>query len=64
MSKFCKATSFSKTMISILAALKIQKEELEQLNEMFNTLDINKDGVLSLDELKNGLGQFCTFELF
>jgi len=51
-------------MISILAALKIQKEELEQLNEMFNTLDINKDGVLSLDELKNGLGQFCTFELF
>ena len=27
-------------------------------------MDVNGDGVLSVEELKNGLGEFCTFELF
>ena len=42
----------------------MQQEELADLKQMFHVLDVNHDGALSLDELRNGLGQLVTFELF
>ena len=39
----------------MLAGLKVQKEELADLSEAFLFIDTNKDGTLSLDELKTGL---------
>ena len=42
----------------------MQQEELKDLKKLFLTLDTNKDGTLSKDELKNGLQNVTMFELF
>jgi len=55
--------SFSKMVISIIASLKVQKDELEDLKDAFIKLDTNQDGGLTLDELENGLGNLKLFEL-
>ena len=55
--------SFSKTVISIIASLKVQKDELGDLREAFLKLDTNQDGGLTVDELENGLGNLSLFEL-
>ena len=43
-------------VISIIASLKIQKDELGELKDAFMRLDTNQDGALSKEELANGLG--------
>ena len=55
--------SFSKMVISIIASLKVQKDELEDLHDAFIQLDTNQDGGLTLDELENGLGNLKLFEI-
>jgi calcium-dependent protein kinase len=41
LNQFCKMNSFSKMVISIIASLKVQKDELEDLKEAFIKLDTN-----------------------
>lgn len=48
--------SFSKMVISIVASLKVQRDELEDIKDAFLKLDTNHDGGLTLDELEAGLG--------
>lgn len=55
LAQFCAASNFQKTIISMLAGLKVQQEELSELSNAFLFIDKNQDGTLSLDELKNGL---------
>ena len=50
-------------MLSILAGLKVQQEELAHLQKVFEQLDTDKNGSLSLDELENGFKNICMFEL-
>lgn len=47
-----------------MAALKIQHEELKDLKKIFIQLDSDKNGLLTEEELQNGFGDICTFELF
>lgn len=42
-------------MLSFLVGLKTTSEELEELKQMFIQLDVDKNGLLSLDELKGGM---------
>ena len=42
-------------IVSLLAGLKIQQDELGTLKELFIELDRNHDGSLSKQELKEGL---------
>jgi Ca2+-binding EF-hand superfamily protein len=39
-------------IISVLSSLKAQADELRQIKRMFNHIDINKDGSLTIDELR------------
>jgi len=63
MEQFSMATSFQKSIISILSGLMVQREELRDLKEAFQIIDFNQDGTLSLYELKDGLRKVSTFEL-
>ena len=47
-----------------MSALKIQSEELKDLKKIFIQLDTDKNGLLTEEELQNGFGDICTFELF
>ena len=47
-----------------MSALKIQQEELKDLKKIFIQLDSDKNGLLTEEELQNGFGNICTFELF
>ena len=62
--EFSRASGFQKLVLSILASLKVQQEELNDLRNIFLTLDVNKDGSLSHDELNSGLKNLVCFELF
>ena len=48
-------TPLQKTIMSVLAGLTLQKEELTKLKKWFNKLDVNGIGRLSVQDLKNGL---------
>ena len=61
--EFCNASNFQKTIISLLAGLRLQQEELEEIKKMFNLLDKNKDGTLSKAELRQGLDNLTLFEM-
>lgn len=50
--------------MSIIAALKIQKEELKYLKDMFINMDKDNNGHLSVSELREGYNGRCMFELF
>lgn len=50
-------------MISILSAFKIQQDECRDLKRIFQQLDKDKNGVLTRDEMRNGFGNICMFEL-
>ena len=51
-------------IISILSSLKGQQEELREIKRIFNKIDINKDGTLTMDELRQSLRQLNLIELF
>jgi calcium-dependent protein kinase len=55
--EFCKFNSFQKMILSLLSSLKIQKDkdEPKKLRMVFNRIDKNHDGHLTVDELKSGL---------
>ena len=55
MANFCRYTNFQKTIISILASFKTQKEELDELKNAFRYLDKDKNGSISKQELRIGL---------
>ena len=55
MTNFCRYTNFKKTIISILASFKTQKEELDELKNAFHYLDKDKNGTISKQELRIGL---------
>ena len=50
-------------IISILAGLKVQQQELQEIKSVFQTLDVNNDGLLCSHELQAGLQNVCFFEL-
>jgi Ca2+-binding EF-hand superfamily protein len=56
-------SNFEKTIISIIASFKTQKEELIELKQIFNSLDTDKNGTLSKEELRYGLKNIPFFEL-
>ena len=55
--------NFKKMVISIVASLQIQQSELGELKKAFLFLDSNLDGVLTIDELANGINKLNLFEL-
>lgn len=61
---FCMASEFQKMIVSLLAGLRIQQDELGKLKELFIELDRNADGSLSKEELKAGLENAQCLELF
>jgi calcium-dependent protein kinase len=44
-----------KKLILTYVATRLKEKEIKELKEMFSELDINKDGILSFDEIKNCL---------
>jgi Ca2+-binding EF-hand superfamily protein len=46
-----------------LAGLNAQREEINELKKSFRIIDSNGDGFLTIDELREGLGQVKCFEL-
>lgn len=53
--EFTATTTFQSGVLSFIVGLKSTSEELEELNKMFILLDTSKDGILSIDEIKQGL---------
>ena len=52
---FKATTTFQSGVLSFIVGLKSTTEELEELNKMFLLLDTSKDGILSIEEIKQGL---------
>ena len=46
-----------------MTALKIHKDEIKKLRDLFLKLDKDKDGHISKKELKSGYGDRCMFDL-
>lgn len=63
LTQFSLASNFQKTVISMLAGLKVQAEELSSLRDAFIIIDSNQDGTLDLEELRVGLKHLCLFEI-
>lgn len=61
MKAYAAQTKFSKTVFSVLLGLRTDKEELEQLEDVFNKLDVNKDGRLSRGEFMAGQTMLAMF---
>ena len=55
MVKFKQASKFQTSVISFLVGMRSNKEEIETLKKVFNELDKNKDGHLSVNELVTGM---------
>ena len=56
-------SNFQKTVLSIIAGLKMQQHELADLKAIFLGLDTDKNGTLSKDELREGLKACKLLEL-
>ena len=54
--KYCIENKLKKAVLTFIAT-RLKDNEIEHLKEVFNELDINKDGILTFEEMKNGL---CT----
>jgi calcium-dependent protein kinase len=52
---FKASTTFQSGILSFIVGLKSTSQELDELNRMFVMLDTSKDGILSIDEIKEGL---------
>ena len=53
--EFRAASVFQSGVLSFVVALKSTSDDLDELKKMFIKLDTSKDGLLSIDEIKNGL---------
>ena len=54
---FRKLNNFQTGLISLLASMKIEQHESNQLRTLFEQMDANQDGYLSEEEVKNGFGE-------
>ena len=50
-----KVSNFQSGVITFLVSLKSDKSDLDNLGQIFRTLDTNKDGLLSLKEIREGI---------
>lgn len=55
LSAFKKASIFQTGVVSFLAGMTTKSADLDELKAIFLKLDVNKDGLLSHDELKQGM---------
>ena len=55
MKKFKKRNKVQRAIISYIAS-RIKDSEVEKLKEVFNTLDANHDGTLTMEEMEAGIG--------
>ena len=62
--EFSRSSSFQKMIFSIISSLKIQTDELREIKRIFNKIDINNDGELTIDELRESLTSLNLVELF
>jgi Ca2+-binding EF-hand superfamily protein len=51
-------------IISVLSSLKAQADELREIRRVFNQIDMNHDGSLTIDELRECLKDVNLYELF
>ena len=61
--QFYKASNFQKMMLSMIVGMRKQKEELKNIKEVFQMLDKDNDGTLTMEELRDGLENHNFFEL-
>ena len=50
--KFSKTIKFQKSILSILVGVKADKDDLKEMKTLFQQMDKNNDGTLTLDEIK------------
>lgn len=56
MIKYKNTNKFQKAVLTFIAS-RLKEEEIKHLKDIFLTLDENKDGCLSLEEIKNGISK-------
>ncbi len=54
MKKYIKTNKLQKAVLTFIAS-RLKEDEIKHLKEIFLTLDENKDGCLSLDEIRKGI---------
>ena len=54
--KYKNTNKFQKAVLTFIAS-RLKEEEIKHLREIFLTLDENKDGCLSLEEIKKGISK-------
>lgn len=47
----------------MIVGMRKQKEDLQSIRKVFLMIDKDKDGTLTMDELRQGLENNCVFEL-
>jgi len=57
LASFTKATTFQSGVCSILANLMTKSSDLTELRNLFTQWDVNNDGELSFDELKQNMAE-------
>jgi len=55
--QFKRTTTFQSGIISLMANLSSGSEDLEMLKKMFNKLDSDKNGTLTIDEIRRGIDE-------
>ncbi len=56
MKRYIKTNKLQKAVLTFIAS-RLKEDEIKHLKEIFLTLDENKDGCLSLDEIKKGINK-------
>lgn len=62
--KYSQANTFKKTVLGFFASHLISKRERNRYVDIFEVLDTDKNGELSVEELKNGFAKLFTEEEF